>query len=124
MHMVKLTINGRHTEAKEGAMVLDVARALHINIPTLCSNESVAPYGACRMCMVDITTKNGRKRMVTSCLYPVEEGLSVETNTPRVVAHRKMIIQLLRARCPGNTMLEKMAREIGAGAMIFPAAEA
>ena len=124
MHMVKLTINGHQTEAKEGAMVLDVARALHINIPTLCSNESVAPYGACRMCMVDITTKNGRKRMVTSCLYPVEEGLSVETNTSRVVAHRKMIIQLLRARCPGNTVLEKMAREMGAGAMIFPAAEA
>jgi len=118
--MVKLMIDGRQTEAKEGAMVLDVARGLHIHIPTLCAHETVGPYGACRMCMVDITTKSGRKRLVTSCLYPVEEGLTVETNTPRVAAHRKMIIQLLRARCPGNDVLEKMAEQLGAGAPIFP----
>ena len=81
--MVKLTIDGKQFEAAEGTMVLDVARAHNIYIPTLCDHESVSPYGACRLCMVEITTKNGRKSLVTSCLYPVEEGLTVQTNTEK-----------------------------------------
>ena len=61
--MVKLTIDGIQFEAAEGTMVLDVARAHNIYIPTLCTHESVSPYGACRLCMVEITTK---KRTETS----------------------------------------------------------
>jgi NADH dehydrogenase/NADH:ubiquinone oxidoreductase subunit G len=118
--MVKLTIDGKQTEAKEGAMVLDAARALHIYIPTLCAHESVSPYGACRLCMVEITTKSGRTRMVTSCLYPVEDGLSVQTNTPKVNAHRKMLIQLLMARCPEAPEIREVAKRLGVDGTPFP----
>ncbi|MDO9334178.1 MAG: 2Fe-2S iron-sulfur cluster-binding protein, partial [Dehalococcoidales bacterium] len=117
--MVKLTIDGRKTEAKEGAMVLDTARALHIYIPTLCAHESVSAYGACRLCLVDITTKSGRNRMVTSCLYPVEDGLVVKTNTPQVAAHRKMLMQLLLARCPESKELQDMAKKLGVNGTPF-----
>ncbi|GAH32976.1 unnamed protein product [marine sediment metagenome] len=75
--MVTLTIDGREVQAEEGAMILDVARAHNIYIPALCYHEEVAPYGACRLCMVEIVT-NGKERLVTSCLYPVEEGLRVK----------------------------------------------
>jgi bidirectional [NiFe] hydrogenase diaphorase subunit len=118
--MVKLTIDGRKTEAKEGAMILDVARALHIFIPTLCAHESVSAYGACRLCIVDITTKSGRNRLVTSCLYPVEDELVIKTNTPQVIAHRKMLIQLLLARCPESKELKDLANKIGVDSTPFP----
>jgi bidirectional [NiFe] hydrogenase diaphorase subunit len=111
--MVKLTIDGRQLEAKEGAMVLDIARAHNIYIPTLCAHESVSPYGACRLCMVEITTKWGQKRMVTSCLYPVEEGLDVKTNTEKVSNHRKMLMQLLMARCPESDVVQNLAKKLG-----------
>jgi NADH dehydrogenase/NADH:ubiquinone oxidoreductase subunit G len=118
--MVKLTIDGRQTEAKEGAMVLDAVRALHIYIPTLCAHESVSAYGACRLCIVDITTKSGRNRLVTSCLYPVEDGLVVKTNTPRVAVHRKMLLQLLLARCPESKELKDLAKKLGVNGTPFP----
>ncbi|MDP2920301.1 MAG: 2Fe-2S iron-sulfur cluster-binding protein [Dehalococcoidia bacterium] len=118
--MVKLTIDGRQTEAKEGAMVLDAARALNIYIPTLCAHESVSAYGACRLCTVDITTRSGRNRMVTSCLYPVEEGLAVKTTTEKIAAHRRMLIQLLLARCPESPELKAMAKKLGADDTPFP----
>jgi NADH dehydrogenase/NADH:ubiquinone oxidoreductase subunit G len=120
MNMVKMTIDGRQVEARDGAMVLDVAKAHHIYIPTLCANESVSAYGACRLCMVDITTKSGRNRLVTSCLYPVEEGLVVKTRTERVDAHRRMLIQLLLARVPGSKEIRDMAKRLGADGTPFP----
>lgn len=119
--MVRMTIDGRPVEATEGTMVMDVAKAHHIYVPTLCANESVAPYGACRMCIVDITTKSGRNRLVTSCLYPVEEGLVVKTRTERVDAHRRMLIQLLLARVPGSKEIQDMAKRLGVGNTPFPA---
>ncbi len=118
--MVKLTVDGRTIEVKEGTMVLDAARSLNIYIPTLCNHESVSPYGACRLCMVDITTKSGRNRMVTSCLYPVEDGLVVKTSTEKVAEHRRMLIQLLLARCPESKELKDMALKLGAHDLLFP----
>ncbi len=118
--MVKLTVDGRPIEVKEGTMVLDAARSLNIYVPTLCNHESVTPYGACRLCMVDITTKSGRNRMVTSCLYPVEDGLVVKTSTEKVAAHRRMLIQLLLARCPQSKELKDIAAKLGVHDLLFP----
>lgn len=92
---VKLVIDGKEVEAAEGTSVLVAARGVGINIPTLCYNGRMEPYGACRMCMVEIETAWGRKRLVASCVYPVEEGLKVQTNTEKVRKIRKMIIELL-----------------------------
>jgi len=110
--MVTLTIDGRELQAKEGAMILEVARDNNIYIPSLCTNDAVSPYGACRLCLVEIT-KNGRERLVTSCLYPVEEGLTVKTHTERVMANRRMIMELLLARCPDVPVIQDLARQLG-----------
>ena len=109
---MKITIDGKECEARQGQTVLQAAREHLIDIPTLCNNEAIEPYGACRLCLVEVQ-KNGRKKLVTSCLYPVEEGLVVETANPKVTANRRMIMQLLLARCPNNTVIQDMAKRIG-----------
>jgi bidirectional [NiFe] hydrogenase diaphorase subunit len=111
--MVKLTINGREITAEEGTTVLAAARDNNIYIPSLCENEAVAPYGACRLCLVEITTARGRKRLVTSCIYQVEEGLTVETNTERIQNIRKMLMELLLARCPESDVIKELAEKLG-----------
>jgi len=118
--MVKVTIDGKQFEAKEGEMVLNVAQAHHIYIPTLCAHESVAPYGACRLCMVEITTKDGRSRMVTSCLYPVEDGLVVKTNTEKIAKHRQMLMKMLLARVPDSDLVRELAAKLGVKETPFP----
>jgi bidirectional [NiFe] hydrogenase diaphorase subunit len=110
---VKLNINGRDITAEEGKTILHVARENNIHIPTLCENEAVAPYGACRLCIVEITTARGRERLVTSCIYQVEEGLTVRTNTERVRNIRKMLLELLLARCPESEVIRDMAAQAG-----------
>ncbi len=110
--MVKLTIDGQEGQAEEGAMVLDVAKDNNIYIPTLCTHESVTPYGACRLCLVEVAS-NGRERMVTSCLYPVEEGLVVKTNSERIASNRKMLMELLLARCPESKVIQDLAKQLG-----------
>ena len=110
--MVTLTIDGREVQAQEGAMILDVARDNNIYIPALCANEAIKPYGACRLCLVEIVT-NGRERLVTSCLYPVEEGLIVKTNSERIMNNRRMIMELLLARCPDLEVIQDLARRLG-----------
>ena len=111
--MVNLTINGRKITAEGGTTVLYAARENNIYIPTLCENEAVAPYGACRLCLVEIKTAKGRERLVTSCLYQVEEGLTVNTNTERIQRIRKMLLELLLARCPDSEVIQEMAERAG-----------
>lgn len=111
--MVNLTIDGREIQAQEGLTVLEVAQERGIDIPTLCHNEALEPYGACRLCLVEITTKNGRNRLVTSCLYPIEEGLVVNTSSERVMANRKSLIELLLARCSGEKVIQDLAKQMG-----------
>ena len=97
--MVNLTIDNKKIEAEAGQTILEVARENGIAIPTLCSNEALEPSGACRMCVVEV--KHGKRtRIVTSCLYPVAEGLIVDTKSERVLAARRLVLQLLLARCP------------------------
>ena len=111
--MVELTIDGKKIQAAEGTMILQAASDNRIYIPSLCDNESILPYGACRLCLVEITTARGRKRMVASCLYQVEEGLVVETSTERIARNRRMLMQLLLARCPNLKAVQDMARKLG-----------
>jgi NADH dehydrogenase/NADH:ubiquinone oxidoreductase subunit G len=111
--MVKLTINGRQIEAEEGTTILHAARAHNIYIPTLCENEAVAPYGACRLCLVEIKTARGRERLVTSCIYLAEEGLTVQTDTERVEKIRRMLLELLLARCPDSEVIKELAQKAG-----------
>jgi len=91
---VNLKIDGKSVTVEAGATLLDAARSVGINIPTLCYNEKLEPYGGCRLCMVEIV-RNGRRRLVASCAYPAEQGLEVETHTEKVKRIRRMIIELL-----------------------------
>ena len=94
METVKLEIDGKKVEAEGGMTVLQAARRAGINIPTLCYDENLKPYGGCRMCLVEIV-RGTRKRLVASCAYPVEEGLIVTTDTPKIQRLRKLIIELV-----------------------------
>jgi len=116
--MVTLTIDGREVQAEKGAMILDVARDNNIYIPALCSHEGVTPYGACRLCLVEISQR-GRERLVASCLYPVEEGLVVKTSTERVNGVRRMVVELLLARCPDSEVIQDLASELGVDKPVF-----
>jgi NADH dehydrogenase/NADH:ubiquinone oxidoreductase subunit G len=120
MTMVNLTINGRKIQAEEGTTLLYAARDNNIYIPTLCENEAVSPYGACRLCLVEIKTAKGRERTVTSCIYLVEEGLTVETDTEKIRNIRRMLLELLLARCPDSEVIQEMAAGYGLEKSRFP----
>ena len=110
--MVTLTIDGREVQAEEGKTILETARDNNIYIPSLCYHEGVVPYGACRLCMVEIVSR-GRERLVASCLYPVEGGLVVKTDSPRITNVRCIVTELLLARCPDSEVLQNLAHKLG-----------
>ncbi len=87
----QLTIDGKRVKAEKGQTILEAARAAGIGIPTLCHHTAVEPYGACRLCIVEIAAR-GRTRLVTSCNYEVAEGLEVQTASARVMKSRRMTI--------------------------------
>jgi NADH dehydrogenase/NADH:ubiquinone oxidoreductase subunit G len=110
--MVTLTINEREVQSEDGKTILEVARENNIYIPALCDHEGVNPYGACRLCMVEIT-RRGRERLVASCLYTAEDGLIVKTDSPRIANVRRMVTELLMARCPDSEELQDLAGKLG-----------
>jgi NADH dehydrogenase/NADH:ubiquinone oxidoreductase subunit G len=118
---INLEINGRFFQAVEGMTILELARREDIPIPTLCHHDALEPFGACRLCLVEITHPDwkGWKGLVTSCLYPVEEGLQVTTDNAEIHEARKTILDLLLARCPGSDVIRKMAAEYGVTATSF-----
>ncbi|MHC5040012.1 MAG: 2Fe-2S iron-sulfur cluster-binding protein [Planctomycetota bacterium] len=113
--MPTLKIDGKTVHAKEGETLLEVARNNGIEIPTLCTHDAVEPWGGCRLCVVEITKKawEGWSRLVTACLYPVEEGLEVDTNAEAVVESRRTTLDLLLARCPQTPKIQKLAAAYG-----------
>jgi len=110
--MVRVTIDGKEYEASEEQTILDVARAAGIRIPTLCYMESLPPYGACRLCAVEVVS-GGKPGIVASCIYPVADGLTVRTNTPEVLDARRMVLRLLLARSPRAQRLHALAEQLG-----------
>jgi NADH dehydrogenase/NADH:ubiquinone oxidoreductase subunit G len=105
-------MNGLRVSVEEGATLLEAARFYGFPIPTLCHLEGLSPYGACRLCVVEIGEKD-RARLVTSCTYPAEEGLVVRTASSRVVRARKMILELLLASCPQSKKIQDLASAHG-----------
>lgn len=110
---ITMTIDGKEVIATERKSILHVAKKAGIKIPTLCYNEALEPFGACRLCSVEITDNRGRKKIVTSCNYPVANGLVVETKSEKVFKTRQMLLELLLARCPNAKKIKDLAREYG-----------
>lgn len=110
--MTTLTINGLEVTVEDGLTLLEAAQFLGFPIPTLCHMEGLTPYGACRLCVVEIG-REPNSRLVTSCTYPVEQGLVVRTASQRVLRARKMIIELLLASCPQSKTIQDLASAHG-----------
>jgi len=110
--MINLTIDGREIQVEEGSTILQAARNNGIEIPTLCYHDELTASGACRLCSVEIK-KGKRTRIVTSCIYQVEEGLTVTTHSERVINVRRLVLQLLMARCPTSEVIRELADTMG-----------
>ncbi|WP_099206148.1 NADH-dependent [FeFe] hydrogenase, group A6 [Scatolibacter rhodanostii] len=119
MDMVTIKINGLSYRVPAKSTVLEAAREAGIDIPTLCYLKEINEIGACRMCMVEI---KGARSLMAACVYPVNEGMEVFTNTPKVQQSRKMTLELLLSihnkKClsckrSGNCELQKLCSDMG-----------
>jgi NADH-quinone oxidoreductase subunit G/NADP-reducing hydrogenase subunit HndD len=117
---VNLKINGIPVTVPAGSTILEAARAANVDIPTLCYLKEINCIGACRICVVEAT---GARGLVAACVYPVAEGMEVQTNTPKVRKSRKTTIELLLSnhnkKCLScvrstNCELQQLARDYGA----------
>ncbi|MDP6646913.1 MAG: 2Fe-2S iron-sulfur cluster-binding protein [Dehalococcoidales bacterium] len=102
MAEVKVTINGAQTSGREGVTILELAQENGIKIPTLCYLAELSPTGACRVCIIEV---EGSRTLVGSCHTPVTPGMIIQTHSPKVLATRKVIIELLFASHCGFCML-------------------
>ncbi len=118
MSEILLQIDGKEVEAREGMTILEAAQSVGIFIPTLCHHEKLEPYGACRICTVEVETR-GRINLVAACLYPIEENLVVRTRSEKVDKIRKMLLELMLARAPEAGALQDLAQEYGANKARF-----
>ena len=115
--MVHLTINGKPVEVEEGTTILQAARKINIDIPTLCFLKDINEIGDCRICVVEVEGKRG---FATACIQKVEEGMVVKTNSPAVIEARRVVLDLIISNhdrecltCTrnGNCELQKLAEE-------------
>ncbi|MBI5502602.1 MAG: (2Fe-2S)-binding protein [Deltaproteobacteria bacterium] len=117
--MIPLRIDGRSVDARPGEPLLRAARRAGIAVPALCDHELLRPYGACRLCVVEVVAaaapgRSPRTRVVTACDFPAREGLEVRTATATVLALRRQIVRLHLARAPEAPALRTLAEELGA----------
>ncbi len=117
--MVNIKINGTAYSVPEGSTILEAARAAGIKIPTLCYLKDINAIGACRICVVEV---KGAKAPVASCVYPVNEGMEIFTNTPKIIESRKTTLELLlsnhKKEClscvrSGSCELQELCNEYG-----------
>jgi NADH dehydrogenase/NADH:ubiquinone oxidoreductase subunit G len=113
MSEILLRIDGMQIKATEGTTVLEAARRAGISIPTLCHHDKLAPFGACRMCIVE-AEHGDAKRLIVSCAVPVEEGWVIRTRSEKIDKFRKSLLELMLAHAPHSTQLKELAREYGA----------
>ena len=109
--MTKLKINGIDVEAEPGTTLLEAAQFLGVDIPTLCHHEGLSPYGACRLCVVEVG-EPGNSKLVSACTYPVQEGLNVRTHSRRVVRARQMLVELMLSVCPSSKTIQDLAAKL------------
>ena len=106
MSSLKLSINGNPVSCPAGTTILEAARQNGVEIPTLCYLEDVSPQGACRLCVVEV---EGSRTLVGSCHTPVAEGMVVQTHSPRVLAVRKALVELMLASHPDSCVVCEQA---------------
>ena len=113
MSEILVQIDGKEVKAAEGMTILEAAQSSGISIPTLCHHEKLEPFGACRLCIVEVQVGDWTKRVV-SCVYTVEENLIVRTRSEKIDKIRKMILELQLCHAPDSPELLAYAEEYGA----------
>jgi NADH dehydrogenase/NADH:ubiquinone oxidoreductase subunit G len=122
MASVKTVIDGKEIKVERDRWALEVARELGIHIPTLCYHPALEPYGACRLCVVEVT-RGKWTWLTTSCDLPIREGLSIRTDSPSVIEARKMALELIWAHAPDAVEVQDLAKALGVDKPRFPARE-
>ncbi len=108
----ELIIDGQKVEPDPSKTLLEVAQELGIHIPTLCAHKALTPYGACRICVVEVIWR-GRSSLRTACTFPAWEG-EVRTNSEKVRKARKLLLELMLAEAPDSKEIQELAEEYGA----------
>jgi len=116
---MNLTIDEQKVSVEPGQSVLAACRQMGIKIPALCYHPALPAYGACRLCLVEVQER-GRTKITASCLFPAREGLIVRTNTDVVLKRRRIMAELLLARCPNSQKVKAVAAEMGVTESRFP----
>jgi aldehyde:ferredoxin oxidoreductase len=110
---IAITIDGQPVTVTRDSFLLAATRSLGIEIPTLCYHKDLTPTGICRLCVCEVEVR-GKKRLVTSCNYPLrDEGLKVETRSPRVLQHRRLLAEMYLGRWPNVPVIQEIARICG-----------
>ncbi len=126
--MVTLTIDGVEVSVERGDSILDAANKAGVRIPTLCNDKRLIPYGACRLCVVEVTQR-GRTRIMPACFNPARDGMVVATHTPALIESRRIELAfLLRSHpllCPscdaaGDCELQNLVYEYKVNDLPFP----
>ncbi len=99
--MMTIEVNGKAINAQKGETILSALKRAGIRVPTLCHMEGLIPSGACRICSVEV---EGFRGLIPSCSYPVSDGMKIKTHSPRAVAARKTIIELLLSNHPDDCL--------------------
>jgi heterodisulfide reductase subunit A len=110
---VNLTINNQKVEVEEGTKLIHAIEKTGIKVPTLCYHKALSPYGACRLCVVEVHVPDRSPSLQASCSYPALNGIDVLTDTDRVKRARKIVAELLLARCPDSEEIKRIASEQG-----------
>jgi len=107
---MNIKINGEYYKGEDGETLLELAKRNNIDIPSLCYKKGFEGLGRCRLCLVEVND-NGKTQTVSSCIYPIKDGIEVFTNTERIRKMRKDIILLLSLRAPNNEFINELAKE-------------
>lgn len=116
--MPTLNIDDQIIKVADGASVLDAIRRVGVYFPTLCYWEGLPPYGACRLCLVEVSQP--RPEVIAACAYPATDGMVIDTHGPRALAVRKMMLEFMLARCPTSETIRTLAKEAGITQSRFP----
>ncbi len=108
--MIIFKLNGKEVQGEPGQYIIHVAEKYGVEIPTLCHHKALEPAGMCRMCTVELF--DGRRtKFVTACNYPIWEGMEINTDTQAVHDGRKLLVEMLYAKCPDVPLLKKLAKQ-------------
>jgi len=110
---IKIVIDGKEVEVVKDTYLLKAMQSLKIFVPTLCHHKDLTPSGTCRLCVVEIEVR-GKKKLVTSCNYPIRESIKVETQSERVKKHRKLLAEMYLGRWPNVKVIQDIAKRCGA----------